>query len=368
MNFRIAAVLALSFTPVFAQEAESEKATSEVIKTGPPVGTELTPAMAYAPVGPRAGEEFDAAAAIGKKPGAFLFIHELTRNGLPVIRGLDRAGTEFSLLGFKSHTFLLSDDRTAAETKLKAVNGSLRLASPIVLSLDGVDGPGNYALNRKAVLSLILMKDGKVHKSVAFTDVNAEDEALIRELVEEVSGTLPQSPEEIRELVAQNLPTDEEKLKELAVDQTMQIRQLRQQIDRLKEQRAQYAMKSRMTSNAPRGEMKGRPPAAPERGNAAKSRPAPEEAGNSPKREGKPPEDPELNGMLRAFIRQDTEKAAIDEIFASIQKRASESDELHAQAVDMFKLMLSFRDRYGTDHAQSLAEQFLKEAAAPKSE
>ena len=35
------------------------------------------------------------AAVIGEGPGALLFIHELTRNALPVIRGVDQIGQEY---------------------------------------------------------------------------------------------------------------------------------------------------------------------------------------------------------------------------------------------------------------------------------
>lgn len=332
------------------------------IATGPPPGTAATPVLAYAPVGPRAGEEFDAAAAIGDQPGALLFIHELTRNGLPVIRGIDQIGAEFALLGFKSHTFMLSDDRTASETKLKAVNGSLKLRSPIVLSLDGLDGPGNYALNRKAVLSLIMLKDGKVHQSVAFTDVNAEDAKRVRELIEDVAGTIPNDPAGLRELAETRMPEDPGDLRKLAVNQAIELQRLRAEVARLKEQAAGYRMQpqrpegGRMAPQPPSNGKPRRPPLE----NSTKPEPQPPET----RREGKPPEDAELNALLRAFIRKDADKTSVEKTFADIEARAAQSDALKAETVDMFKLMLSFRDRYGTPDAQALAESFLK-AAAP---
>jgi len=327
------------------------------LTTGPPPGTEATPVVAYAPVGPRAGEEFDAAAAIGDGPGALLFIHELTRNGLPVIRGIDQIGAEYALLGFKSHTFLLSDDRTASETKLEAVNGSLKLRRPIVLSLDGMDGPGNYALNRKAVLSLIMLKDGKVHQSVAFTDVNAADAKRVRELIAAVAGELPQDPAAVRQLAEDLIPEDPEALRKLAISQAVELQRLRAEVSRLKERSISYPMQgNRPATSAMRGGQPG--------GNQPKALPQhppleEPDATPPPKREGKPPEDAELNALLRAFIRKDATHETVEEIYADIQARASDSDALKAEAIDMFKLMLSFRDRYGTPEAQALAEKFL---------
>ena len=341
------------------------------ITTGPPPGTDATPVMAYAPVGPRAGEEFDAAAAIGAGPGALLFIHELTRNGLPVIRGLDQIGAEYALLGFKSHTFLLSDDRTASETKLKAVNGSLKLRNPIVLSLDGMDGPGNYALNRKAVLSLVMLKNGKVHESVAFTDVNAEDAKRVRELIAAVAGELPRDPAAVREMAEEAIPEDPKALRKLAINQAVELQRLRTEVSRLKEQ----AMGARMQGpgRAPNPAMRGSQPPnptpgggppAPERPRGRPQRPPLEtsDTPSPPKREGKPPEDAELNALLRAFIRKDNDEASVDRIFADIEARAGKSDALKSETIGMFKLMLSFRDRYGIPEAQALAEKFLDEA------
>ena len=110
------------------------------IVSGPPTDTPLAPVNSYALHGPHKGREFDAAKSLGQGPGALLFIHELTRNIIPVLRGLDDLTSEYSVLGFQSHTLLLHDDRTSAENRLKAINGSLKYAHPIILSLDGLEG------------------------------------------------------------------------------------------------------------------------------------------------------------------------------------------------------------------------------------
>ena len=138
------------------------------IVSGPPTGTPLAPVNSYALHGPHKGREFAAAKSLGQGPGALLFIHALSRNIIPVLRGLDDLTSEYSVLGFRSHTLLLHDDRTSAENRLKAVNGSLKQvyrttdAHPIILSLDGLEGPGDYALNRRAALTIVLAKGGPI--------------------------------------------------------------------------------------------------------------------------------------------------------------------------------------------------------------
>lgn len=204
------------------------------IVSGRVAGTKLTPVRAYAPLGAYAGREFDAAAEIGDRPGALLFLHEMTRNTYHVIRGLDELASEYALAGFRSFTLRLADDRTAAETAIIARNGkdtgghrfsvagkfgALQLRNPITLSLDGLDGPGNYALNRKAVLTLVMVNGGKAVRSVAFTDTGARDMAMVRKLVEETIGPIPQDDAALREWITNRLPSDRDELRKLAVEQ-----------------------------------------------------------------------------------------------------------------------------------------------------
>lgn len=326
---------------VLAQDAGSESLTS-----GPVAGSKLTPAPCYASSGPLDGQEFDAAAKLGSSPGALLFVHELTRNTAPVLRGLDRLASEFSIVGFRSFTILLGGDRTAAEDQLKRVNGSLKLANPIVLSTDGAEGPGNYALNRKCTLTLILTRGGAVHKSIALTDTGPGDIPKVRAWIEEVAGNLPEDEGALREMIAERLPTDTGALKEIAADQALELRSLRAQLATLRQRQA----------GRPQAGMRERQRAGGDSPPPARAAPKP-----NPNRVGKPPEDSQLNTLLRAFIRKTNDAPGADRIYADIGARAAESDELEAEAIEMFRLMLSFRDNYGTPHAQGLAEGFLKD-------
>jgi hypothetical protein len=315
-------------------------AASETIVSGPEAGTALTPIRC---VGSDA--EFDVAEKIGNAPGAVLFIHELTRNTAPVINGLDQLASDHAISGFRSFTVMLGADRTAGEDQAGRVNGSLKLRNPIVLGLDGAEGPGNYALNRKAALTLLFCKDGKVQRSEALTDTGPNDVPKIRKWAEEVAGPLPKD----RGALVAALPGEEKALREFAIDRAMEVRRLQGQLKRLRENRGRGGRAMNRGGQRPGAEAskpREKPEAAPER-----------------KREGKPPEDTELNSLLRSFIRQTNEDTKADEVFGQIVARAAEGDALKGEAVEMFKLMLSFRDRYGTEHAQKLAEGFLKENA-----
>lgn len=333
----------LFFLPSFLLAQEKQEGL--LLSSGPKPGTELTPVVCYATDGPNRGLEFDAAKQIGKSPSAFLFIHELTRNTAPVLRGLDNLASEFSIVGFRSFSIMLTGDRTAGEAQLKRVNGSLRLGNPIVLSTDGAEGPGNYALNRKAALTLVLANGGKVTKSLALTDTGPNDVPMIRSAIEEMCGKIPDDEGALRGLIAKNLPSNPENLKRIATDQALEVRRLKKQLARLREQSRGAGMQRRPQQRPMRRET---PDVAPDK--------------PKPKREGKPPEDPKLLSLLRPFIRKTNEDARTDEIYAEITARAAEGKELNSQAVEMFKLMLSID--YGSPHAQKLARKFLDEQKA----
>ena len=341
-------MLAAGLSGVCAQDREEA-----AIRSGPAKGAGLTPVKCYASHGPHAGKEFDAVAELGEAPCGILFIHELTRNTAPVIRGLDQWAVDFGVLGFKSYTVALSGDRTAGEDLIKRVNGSLKLANPIVLSTDGAEGPGNYGLSRKPTLTFVFAKGGEVHRSIALTDTGPNDVPKIREWIEEVAGKMPEG-EALKALIAKNLPEGDEEVRELAVEQALELRRLKAQLRR----RGQQGMRSNRQMRSSRE--RPRPQSGGEQSGRAKPKRA--EAASEPKkeREGAPPTDEELRGLLRSFIRKTNDEERSKEIFADIEKRANESEDLHNQVVEMFKLMLSID--YGADHAQSLAGEFLENA------
>ena len=326
------------------------------IVSGPPTGSLLAPVNSYALHGPHKGREFDAAKSLGQGPGALLFIHELSRNIIPVLRGLDDLTSEYSVLGFHSHTLLLHDDRTSAENRLKAINGSLKLAHPIILSLDGLEGPGDYALNRRAALTIVLAKGGQVVRSVALTDAGQHNLPELREWVEAVAGKIPADPDELRKMIAGNLPKGVDAVRELAVNQGVQLQKLRARLARVENGQ----MNSRMQQRKPQRMKRDAPNAARRQANAR------DQAKPAVKREGAPPDDDELQSNLRAFIRKTNSDERNDEVYAGIIDRAAESAELTRQAREMFRLVLSLKDRYGTLHAHGLAEGFLAKHPAKR--
>ena len=415
-------------------------AGAEPIISGPEPGTPLTPVMVYDGLGAFAGQEFDAAAEIGPNPGVLLFLNSATRNTYPIIRGMDQLAGRNALMGFKSFTIYLTADRTAAENRVRLRNGlatgghkfsvtgkfgALQLENPIMLSLDDLDGPGNYALNRRAVMTLVMTRDGKVHSSHTFTDTGEQDLPLLEQLVSEVVGPIPQDVSEQRMLRDARLPLEKDRLRKLAVQfqafwgqefrqghpmqpvieemtgalpkpeealkevvaswlpnemqalRAMAIRQAEELFHlqtRLNAAKAgQLAYTTMKTTQIRRALQRPRMTPEMNTGKGDDLRPQPTRTGKQPESrsggalgstaKGKTPSDAQLNTLMRSFIRKTNSRQTNEDIFADIRSRSRESAELREQCVAMFQFLLSSDGRYGNDNALDLAKRFLGQVA-----
>ncbi|MFY9344730.1 MAG: hypothetical protein WAT39_19720, partial [Planctomycetota bacterium] len=317
------AALASLFAATTALGAQDPPAPE--LLSGPAAGMPLPACPVYAPSGPFAGSEFDAAARIGKGPGVLLFVHELTRNTGPMVGGLDRLAVQFAWTGLQTHTIRIAADRTEAEAAVKRSSDAMLLQRPILVSTDGVEGPGGYALNRKATLTLVLCKDGAVVRSLAFTDTGRADLPKLRALVEEVTGPVPADAAALRAAMAARLPRDPEQLRALAIELGLLLHGV--DAAQATRQERQGARDARMQ------------PAGEQRPGAAPAKP----------REGKAPDDEELRALLRRAIQKGADAAELDAVFAAVDARAGTDTGLRAQVADMWRLMLSLG--YGNDDA-----------------
>lgn len=317
--------IALSIGSLLACSATAQ------ITSGPQADVAIPKAEVYAPSGPRAGETFDVATAVGDAPCALLFVHEISRNTAPMIRRLDRLGTEYALLGLRSYAIHLADDRTAAEKQLERSSNALQMRNPMVISTAGADGPGGFALNRKCTLTLVLAKDGKIVRSIGYTDTGAQDLPALETELSRLTGPLPKDAPGLSELLAKRYPNSDAELIALTADL---LAKSRRAIDET----------PRMTVG-----LGGRSPA---------GRDANAEAPTTPvQQEGKAPNDPELRTLLRAAINKAASPEDVGEVFAKIDARVGADPDLRAQAVEMFKLILSLN--YGTEAAQTRAKKYV---------
>lgn len=158
---QVCAVFGLSLALVFAGD----------IPSGPNVGDKLPECKVAGFSGPQAGKEFEVLKAAKNGPTLLIFVHEITRPGLQLLRpvdeyaaGQDRLATHIVWLG----------EREKTEAFLKRATNSLKLQSPVSVCLDAA-GPQTYGLNDQVKMTILLANSGKVTANFAFTDPNGND-------------------------------------------------------------------------------------------------------------------------------------------------------------------------------------------------
>ncbi|MBK8974406.1 MAG: hypothetical protein IPM29_00625 [Planctomycetes bacterium] len=335
------ALTALAAALAGATSAQDERPAA-LLQSGPTAATRLSPVTVYAPVGAQAGRTFDAVADFGRAPGAVLFVHELTRNTAPMIRALDQLGDELQVLGLFTSTVVLGADRNATEDLASRASLSLRLAQPLWVSTDGAEGPGAWALDRRATLTLVLCRDGVVVRSIAYTDTGRQDVPALRAALEELcGGPVPAEPAALREALQRNLPADPDTLRAFASRMAMRAWQRAQWPEpQQRPQREGAVAGERMQPGAPaaaRPESPADPAARAHRGRA--------------------PDDEALRGLLRRIIRRDADAAALDAVFAELDRHVGDDADLLRQARDMLELVLGLD--YGTEPARDRARRWL---------
>jgi len=112
--------------------------------SGPQVGEALVPFEAQTVFG--AGEKVNAldgkGDGKGDSPTLLVFVHQITRPSIGVLRLVLNYATTKEQQGLKSHLVFLSDDPTETEAILRRARGALPQGVTPLISTDGIEGPG----------------------------------------------------------------------------------------------------------------------------------------------------------------------------------------------------------------------------------
>lgn len=150
-------------------------AADEPVFSGPQAGEKLTPFRVQGVFGPSAGKEVELIGELKGAPTVLVFVHEITRPTLQLLRPIDRYGRKLAGDGLQTHFVWLTADRARTEQFLTTASKSLALESPVSMSVDGLEGPGNYGLNRKVTLTILVARDNKVIANFAIVQPNETD-------------------------------------------------------------------------------------------------------------------------------------------------------------------------------------------------
>jgi len=211
-------------------------------------------------------------------------------------------------------------------------------------SVDGIEGPGNYGLNKECLMTLVLAKGGKVTANFALVQPGIADAPGIIAAMAKLAGD--KKPPTAEVLLARQNPNNGRSMRRplnlerlnLSTDAARQ-QAIQKLIAEVKHLRQQQEMKNRRNA---------RPNPRPKRPNA-----------NTPKKPlpGAVPTDGRLVGMLRQFIQKTNTDADVDRVLAQMKTHAGNSADLLQQACDGLTRVISVN--YGTPYAQKAGRAFI---------
>jgi hypothetical protein len=128
----------------------------------------------------------------GDKDTLLIFVHDITRPSIAVMRTLSDFAGKHSQKIYTSVIFL-GEDATALEEQLNRARHAMPRGIPIGMSADGAEGPGSYGLNRKVTLTILVSQGKKVTANFALVQpsVQADVPKVLKEVVAIVGGKVP---------------------------------------------------------------------------------------------------------------------------------------------------------------------------------
>jgi hypothetical protein len=336
---------------------------ADPVFSGPQPGEKTTPFKVLEVTGTNAGKERDPVTEIAGAPAALVFVHNVERSLLPLLRVVDEygAGRKDAL---KTEVVFLFGDRVAGEERLKAVAGSLKLHSPVSLSLDGAEGPGNFGLNKECMMTIVVAKDNKVTANFALVQPGIADAPKVIEALAKVSGDT--APATVEQLTGRHMARtggggrmDREGMRpERGRGQSADFTQFDLNSEAGLRDAVRALMAEVQALRAELAALRG------QRGAPEQNAPASQRREEFP---GAVPDDAKLNQLLRQFIRPTNDDATVDKLMAEIEAYIKDDAGLTRQALDGWTRVLHFGDHYGTAYSRKVGQAFLDKlkAAAP---
>lgn len=174
-------------------------------------GESIEPFKVLAVNGPDAGKEVDYISRFGDASVFLIFLHQLDRNVAALLHPCERFAQDRASAGLKTLIVYLAADKIEAERRMRAVIGSLRLESQVGVSLDGLEGPGSYGLNKAVAVTAIVAKDKKVSANFAIVQPGTVDAPKVMSAIaQHVGGRVP-TAEEIQAERARARPAPQDK-------------------------------------------------------------------------------------------------------------------------------------------------------------
>lgn len=161
--------------------------------SGPQAGEPLGKLTLQGAIGDWDGKEFDPVADAGEKPLLLIFVHAVDRPSVGMTRVLGDYAAKRTGDGLRCGVVFLTDDPSETAAWMKRAQGALPKAVSIGISKDGQEGPGEYGLNRKVSMTILVAKAGKVTANFALVQpsIKADAPRVLQAIVDVAGGKAP---------------------------------------------------------------------------------------------------------------------------------------------------------------------------------
>ncbi len=175
-------------------------AAEDKLFSGPQPGEKIAPFKVVQVSGPQTAKDVEIAGAATTGPMLLVFAHTINEPALGQMMELEWYVSKQE--GLSGHYILLTDDRSKTEETAKRWwQTPFFSEAPMSISVDGLEGPGSYGLNRNVDMTVLLVNENKVVANLALLGANSVQSSKILAEVAKVMGTPVPSIDKIREEV-----------------------------------------------------------------------------------------------------------------------------------------------------------------------
>ena len=182
----------------------------ESVFSGPQTNEPIVPFPVRSLTEPDAGKQVDYVANAKGKPLLLIFVHDLNRQSISLVRNLTTYSAKRAGDGLHTGVILLQDDANEAEKTFQRMKHAFNSDTATGLSLEGREGPGSYGLNRLVTLTILLSKEDKVVANYALVQPSLQVDLpkIVKSITEVVGGTAPSLEELIGKDAMRAMQTD----------------------------------------------------------------------------------------------------------------------------------------------------------------